>query len=89
MRMRAYDPQNKQYGKTTQGRDAEWREELRAAMTAKERTAIPRTQMPTLAPDVRVTNNMEVNSGLSREQAVTEATRCLDCPPPPVWKAAP
>ncbi len=40
-------------------------------------------------PDVRVTNNMEVNSGLSREQAVTEATRCLDCPTPPVWKAAP
>ena len=75
--------------KTTQGRDAEWREELRAAMTAKERTAIPRTQMPTLAPDVRVTNNMEVNSGLSREQAVTEATRCLDCPTPTCVEGCP
>ncbi len=75
--------------KTTQARDAEWREELRAAMTAKERTAIPRTRMPTLAPDVRVTNNMEVNSGLSREQAVTEATRCLDCPTPTCVEGCP
>ncbi len=45
--------------------------------------------MPTLAPDVRVTNNMEVNSGLSREQAVTEATRCLDCPTPTCVEGCP
>lgn len=38
--------------------------------------------MPQLAPDYRVTNNEEVNLGLSQEQAVLEATRCLDCPDP-------
>ena len=35
-----------------------------------------------LAPDYRVTCNEEVNQGLSRDQAVLEATRCLDCPDP-------
>lgn len=38
--------------------------------------------MTELAPDYRVTCNEEVNQGLSREQAVLEATRCLDCPDP-------
>lgn len=38
--------------------------------------------MPQLQADYRVTNNEEVNLGLSQEQAVTEATRCLDCPDP-------
>lgn len=51
-------------------------------MTAKERTAILRAVMSQLPPDYRVTNNEEVNCGLSAEQAVLEATRCLDCPDP-------
>ncbi len=63
-------------------RDAEWREELRKAMPPKERTAIPRCKMPELDPGYRVTNNDEVNQGISQEQAVMEATRCLDCPNP-------
>ncbi|MCC8118001.1 MAG: NADPH-dependent glutamate synthase [Bacteroidales bacterium] len=63
-------------------RDAAWREELRKAMSAKERTAIPRCKMPELDPAYRVTNNDEVNQGISEEQAVMEATRCLDCPNP-------
>lgn len=64
-------------------RDAAWREELRKAHTAKERTEIPRVKMPELAADHRVTTlTEEVNQGLSREQAVLEATRCLDCPDP-------
>lgn len=67
---------------TISPRDAQWRQELRDAMTAKERTAIPRAKMPELAPDYRVTCNEEVNQGLSEEQAVLEATRCLDCPDP-------
>ena len=67
---------------TISPRDAQWREELRKTHTAKERTSIPRVKMTELAPDYRVTCNEEVNQGLSRDQAVLEATRCLDCPDP-------
>ncbi len=67
---------------TLTDRNAAWREELRSAIPAKERAAIPRAVMPMLAPDVRVTNNDEVNLGLTPLQAVTEATRCLDCADP-------
>ena len=63
-------------------RDDQWRRELRDAMPAKERTAIPRAIMPMLPPEFRIHNNMEVNEGLSADQAVVEATRCLDCPDP-------
>ncbi len=63
-------------------RDAKWRQELRDAMPARERTAIPRVEMPHLDPDYRVKNFEEVNCGLLPEQAVVEATRCLDCPEP-------
>lgn len=66
----------------TTGRDAAWRRELRDAMSARERTAIPRATMPMLDPAYRITCNEEVNQGLSAEQAVLEATRCLDCPDP-------
>lgn len=68
---------------TISPRTAPWREELRKKHTAKERAAIERVKMPELAADYRVTTlTEEVNSGLSREQAVLEATRCLDCPDP-------
>ena len=63
-------------------RDADWRVELREAMSAKERTSIPRAKMPMLDPAYRITCNEEVNQGLSAEQAVLEAKRCLDCPDP-------
>lgn len=64
-------------------RNAQWRQDLRNRMTAKERGMIPRAQMPELAPAFRITSlTDEVNQGLSREQAVLEATRCLDCPDP-------
>ena len=63
-------------------RDALWRRELRDAMSAKERTSIPRARMNELDAAYRVTCNEEVNQGLSAEQAVLEATRCLDCPDP-------
>lgn len=69
-------------------RDAVWREELRTALTAKERTSIPRVVMPQLPADFRVKSNHEVNQGLSQGQAVLEASRCLDCPDPSVFKAA-
>ncbi len=68
--------------KTSSPRDAQWREELRQKHTAKERTAIPRVKMTELDPAYRVTCNEEVNQGLNQEQAVIEATRCMDCPDP-------
>ncbi|MDE6157078.1 MAG: NAD(P)-binding protein, partial [Muribaculaceae bacterium] len=71
------------------GRDEVWRVDLRNAMTAKERAAIPRVVMPQLDPEVRVTNNDEVNQGLTPEQAVIEATRCLDCPTPTCIEGCP
>ena len=63
-------------------RSAQWREDLRNAMTAKERRAIPRVKMEELEPSYRVTCNEEVNRGLTESQALSEATRCLDCPDP-------
>ena len=74
---------------TSAPRDAEWREELRKAMGAKERTAIPRVKMPELDPAYRVTCNEEVNQGLSAEEAVLEATRCMDCPDPQCMEGCP
>lgn len=75
--------------KDIEGRDTAWREDLRKAMTAKERADIPRAQMPMLDGDYRVTCNEEVNQGLSLEQARLEATRCLDCPNPTCVEGCP
>lgn len=75
--------------KDIEGRDTEWREDLRKAMTAKERADIPRAQMPMLDGEYRVTCNEEVNQGLSLEQARLEATRCLDCPNPTCVEGCP
>lgn len=64
-------------------RDAAWRLELRKAIKAKERTAIPRVHMPELDPEYRSHSlKEEVNIGLTKEQAMTEAKRCLDCANP-------
>lgn len=68
---------------TISPRSAQWREDLRKSLSPKERTAIERVKMPELAADYRVTTlSEEVNSGLTRQQAATEASRCLDCPEP-------
>lgn len=67
---------------TSAPRDAQWREDLRKRLTAKERTAIARVKMPELDPQYRVTCNEEVNQGINAEQAVIEASRCMDCPDP-------
>lgn len=70
-------------------RDAKWREELRSALSAKQRTSIPRAVMPQLNAAYRITCNHEVNQGLAAEQAVIEATRCLDCPDPQCMSGCP
>lgn len=51
--------------------------------TAKDRVAIPRVRMNELDPMVRIQSLYdEVNQGLTFEQAVTEAHRCLNCKRP-------
>ena len=65
-----------------ESRNEQWRIDLRNAKTPKERTAIPRVEMPQLDPKYRITCNEEVNQGISAEQAVVEASRCLDCANP-------
>lgn len=71
-------------------RKAEWRDELRRSLKPKERTAIERVRMPELDPVYRATvRNEEVNKGLSLEQAMTEAKRCLDCAKPTCMEGCP
>ena len=71
-------------------RNAEWRKELRSSMKAKERTAIQRVKMPELDPAYRATTRTEeVNIGLTKEMALTEAKRCLDCPKPTGMEGCP
>ncbi len=71
-------------------RTAPWREELRKSMKAKERTAIPRVVMPELDPVYRATTRTEeVNKGLTKEQALLEAKRCLDCAKPTCMEGCP
>ena len=71
-------------------RNAPWRQEIRKAMKPKERTAIPRVVMPELDPVYRATTRTEeVNIGLSAEQAMTEAKRCMDCANPTCMQGCP
>jgi len=70
-------------------RDAAWRVALRNEKSAKERTSIPRVVMPMLSAEYRITCNEEVNQGLSAEQALVEASRCLDCPDPQCMHGCP
>ena len=71
-------------------RSAAWREELRKSMKAKERTQIERQKMPELDPVYRATTRTEeVNQGLTVEQALTEAKRCLDCANPTCMQGCP
>ena len=67
-----------------------WREELRKSHSPKERTAIARAQMPELDPHYRITTlTEEVNQGLTEEQALVEARRCLDCAKPTCMEGCP
>ena len=71
-------------------RKAPWREALRKSMKPKERTAIERVIMPELDPEYRATTRLEeVNKGLNKEMAMTEAKRCLDCANPSCVEGCP
>ena len=83
------EPTNESVAELT-NRDAEWRKALRASMKPKERTTIERVKMPELDPVYRATTRTEeVNIGLTKEMALTEAKRCLDCPKPSCIEGCP
>jgi len=63
-------------------RNTPWREALRQSMKPKERVAIERVKMNELDGEYRSHNSEEVNQGLTKEQALVEAKRCLDCADP-------
>lgn len=63
-------------------RGVEWRVNLRSTMKNRERTQLPRVKMTEEDPNVRNKSNIEVNKGLSKEEALLEAKRCIDCPAP-------
>ncbi len=98
------DDEKKQTGKTVEmdftptdepievltDRNAEWRKELRSSMKPKERREIERVSMPELDPVYRATTRTEeVNIGLTKEMAMTEAKRCLDCANPQCVQGCP
>ena len=71
-------------------RNAQWRADLRATMKPKDRTAIERCVINELAPDYRRhSRKEEVNQGLTEEQALLEAKRCLDCANPSCMEGCP
>lgn len=71
-------------------RDAQWRKDLRTTMKPKDRTKMERVQMPELDPVYRATTRTEeVNKGLTKEMALTEAKRCLDCAKPTCVEGCP
>ncbi len=71
-------------------REAAWRKELRGTLNAKQRAQIERCRMGELDPVYRAkTRTEEVNVGLTEEQALTEAKRCLDCKNPSCIEGCP
>ena len=71
-------------------RNSQWRKDLRSALKAKDRTAIPRIIMPELDAEYRShTRTEEVNRGLTKEMAIKEAHRCLDCVKPSCIEGCP
>ncbi|TLU82028.1 MAG: NADPH-dependent glutamate synthase [Chlorobium sp.] len=58
-------------------------------ITAKERLAIPRQEMPAQNPAERIHNFNEVHLGYSPETAQMEAMRCIQCKDPVCIKGCP
>ena len=69
---------------------SEWRQALKQQLKPKDRGLIERCKMSELDPVYRATTRTEeVNTGLTKEQAVLEARRCLDCPKPTCMEGCP
>lgn len=78
------------YNQIKQRRNESWREELRKQYSPKERTTIERTKMPESDITERTASlTLEVNQGLSEQQALVEARRCLDCAKPSCMEGCP
>lgn len=74
----------------TTRRNEPWRADLRNTIKAKERSEKQRVHMPELNAEYRSrVKNEEVNLGLSAEQAMIEAQRCLDCGNPTCMEGCP
>ena len=83
------EPTNEPLSQLT-NRDSDWRKELRRMMKPKERKSINRVQMPELDPVYRATTRTEeVNIGLTKEMAIRESHRCLDCVNPSCVEGCP
>ena len=80
---------SKDYEYYKRERQQEWRANLRKQLKTKERTKIERISMPEAEPTVRNQNFEEVNKGLTEEQAIIEAQRCIDCPDPTCIEGCP
>jgi len=71
-------------------RKQEWRVLLQKKTKAKNRLALSRAVMAETEPEVRVTSQrIEVNIGLDQEQAMLEASRCMDCANPTCIEGCP
>ncbi len=65
-------------------------EKLAAApLTNKDRMAIPQMEMPSGEPKVRARQMTEVALGYTKEQAIVEANRCLQCKNQPCVSGCP
>lgn len=80
---------NVDYELVKERRKAAWRADLRNQLKTKERMALPRAVMPTQDGKVRAHNNKEVALGISRETAMAEAKRCIDCAKPTCMEGCP
>jgi glutamate synthase (NADPH/NADH) small chain len=64
-------------------------EEKRTRPPRKKPERIPRQEMPTRPPEERIQDFGEVAIGYSKELALTEAKRCLQCPKHPCIEGCP
>ncbi len=70
-------------------RSQDWRVEIRKGLKTKERVGMVRANMPEEDPNTRNKSIIEVNKGLTFDQAVAEAQRCIDCPDPTCMTGCP
>ncbi|MGZ2368471.1 NADPH-dependent glutamate synthase [Ancylomarina sp. YFZ004] len=71
-------------------RKQDWRVALQKKIKAKDRMSIERALMAETAPEVRIqSQRIEVNTGLTKEQALVEASRCMDCVNPTCMEGCP
>lgn len=71
-------------------RKKEWRVELQKKTKAKDRMTLERVEMTEMDANERIkSQRVEVNQGLTKEQAILEATRCMDCVNPTCMEGCP